>query len=119
MATGKSFAYRTDVVEQLMDDGEVGTTTKITWLGDSKRNVGDIVNQEQNGTRQGALAMAIKAFLDAQPGAVSTKDIMDAFNDQRQGTVQMNLKRLSQRGLIHSPVHGHWQSMKYAPADQK
>lgn len=118
MATGKSFAYRTDVVEQLMDDGEVGTTTKITWLGDSKRNVGDIVNSEQTGARQGGLAMGIKAFLDAQTGAVSTKEIEQAFSDEKPNTIRQNLNRLRGRGLVHQPAFGIWQSMKFAPAKE-
>jgi hypothetical protein len=118
MATGKSYQYRTDVVEMLMDDGQMGTTTKIQWLGDSKRSVGEVINNEQE-NRQGYLAQAIKAFIDSQPGAVQTKSVLDAFPDQKQNTITANLKRLGQRNLIHSPAWGYWQSMKYAPADQK
>lgn len=119
MATGKSYQYRTDVVEMMMDDGQMGTTTKVQWLGDSKRSVGEIVNNEQTGARQGALAQALKAFIDAQPGAVQTKEIEQAFSDEKPNTIRQNLARLRSRGMIHQPVFGYWQSMKYAPAQEK
>jgi hypothetical protein len=119
MATGKSYQYRTDVVEMLMDDGQTGTTTKIQWLGTSKRSVGEVINREQDGNRQGYLAQALKAYIDAQPGAVPTKTIVDAFADQKPNTVTATLKRMGQRNLIHSPAWGFWQSMKYAPSDAK
>jgi hypothetical protein len=119
MATGKSFAYRTDVVTMLTDDGLESTTTKVQWLGDSKRSVGEIVNAEQTGARQGALAQALKAFIEAQQGAVTTKVIEAAFSDEKPGTIRMNLTRLRQRGMIHQPTFGVYQSMKYAPAAEK
>ena len=118
MATGKSFAYRTDVVQMMMDDGQEGTTTKVQWLGTSKRNVGDIINAEQTGARQGALAQAIKAYIETQPGAVKTSDIEQAFSDEKPGTIRMNLSRLRGRGLVHQPSFGIWQAMKYAPAKE-
>jgi len=116
MATGKSYSYRTDVVSMTMDDGQEGTTTKIQWLGDSKRSVGEIINSEQNGARQGALGQAIKAWLDASPGAVTTKQVEDAFSDEKPGTIRVNLNRLRQRSLVDQPSFGVWQSMKYAAA---
>lgn len=119
MATGKSFQYRTDVVTMLMDDGQEGTTTKVTWLGDSKRTVGEVINAEQTGVRQGALAQAIKAFVDAQPGAITTREIEAAFGDEKPGTVRTNLNRLRQRGMVHQPAFGVWQSMKFAPVEEK
>lgn len=118
MATGKSFQFRTDVVTMMMDDGQEGTTTKVQWLGTSKRNVGEIINAEQMGARQGALAQAIKAFIESQPGAVMTRAIEEAFNDEKPNTVRANLTRLRQRGMIHQPVFGAWQAMKYAPSKE-
>ena len=120
MAVGKSYQFRTDVVTMLMDDGQEGTTTKITWMGNSKRSVGEIVNNEQNAVaRQGYLAQSIKGYIDAQPGAVPTKDIEQAFGDEKPATVRVTLTRLRQRGMVHSPAFGYWQAMKYAPEEQR
>lgn len=117
--SGQSWSYRTDVIKMLMDDGQEGVTTKVTWMGQSKRSVGEIINTEQAGGQQGVLAQAIKAYLDSQAGAVTTKEIQQAFSDSKPTTVSMTLNRLRGRGMVDQPAFGLWQSMKHAPADRK
>lgn len=111
--SGQSYAFESVAISIPLDDGEMGTTTKIGWLGNSKQNVGQIINREQ-GPSQGQLANEIKVFIDAQIGAVSSKDVLNAFPNEKQGTIYANLKRLRARNLIDSPSWGVYQSMRFA-----
>jgi hypothetical protein len=102
----------------MMDDGQMGTTTKVTWMGKTNRSVSDVIAGDQE-HRQGNLANGIKAFVDGQAGAVDAKQIMAEFPQEKQGTIYANLKRLRERGLIHQPAYGIYQSMKHAPKNEQ
>jgi hypothetical protein len=112
--SGQSYQFQSTPVEIPLDDGQMGTTTRIDWLGGSKQNVGQIINREQS-SGQGALSNDIKNYLDSLTGAVGSKEILAAFPDEKQSTVYSVLKRLKQRGLIDSPAWGVYQSVRFAP----
>lgn len=115
--SGQSYAFESVAIDIALDDGEMGTTTKVGWLGNSKQSVGQIINRDQ-GQPQGSLANDIKAFIDAQAGAVGSKTILDAFPNEKPGTVYANLKRLKQRGLIDSPAWGVYQAISLSRQNQ-
>lgn len=111
---GKSFRYRLDIVQQMTDEGLPTDVGRIVWEGDSMQSVGDIINHQDQGQKQGALANEILDYLRSFGGrAVPSKDIISLFaiDGVKPNTVTATLRRLIARGLIEKPAYGQFQAV--------
>ena len=126
---GKSFRYRLDIVQQLTDEGTLTDVAKVVWEGESSVTVGDLINHEQERSKQGGLANELTEYLRSFEGrAVAATDIVAHFaaGDVKAATVRQNLKRLVNRGVIEQPAYGQYQAVMpsgtiaraYAPAGE-
>lgn len=111
---GKSFRYRLDIVQQLTDEGTLTDVARVVWEGESSVTVGDLINHEQERSKQGGLANELTEYLRSFEGrAVSTQDLIEHFaiDGTKPATVRQNLKRLVNRGVIEQPTYGHYQAV--------
>lgn len=109
---GKSFRYRLDIVQQITDEGYVTDVARVVWEGDSVQSVGDLINHEQERSKQGGMANDLLEHIRSFEGrALRTDDILKLFvsDGVKAATVRQNLKRLVSRGLIESPAYGMYQ----------
>lgn len=109
---GKSFKYRLDIIQQLTDEGSLTDVARVVWEGESAVTVGDLINHEQERSKQGGLANDLLEFLKSFEGrAVPTQDLIEHFaiDGTKPATVRQNLKRMVTRGVIESPAYGHYQ----------
>lgn len=111
-----SVSYSYHVEEHLVPnrEGSMTRTTRVIWGGQSDVTVGQIINRENEKGKQGGLANEIIEYLRSFDGrAVETKDIVSMFavGGVAPATVRSNLNRIAKRGLIESPVYGHYQAV--------
>jgi hypothetical protein len=106
---GKSFKYHLDIVQQLTDEGTFTDVGKVVWEGESTASVGDIINNEQERSRQGSTANELLEYMRSFKGrAVKGEDIVKHFavDGVKPATVRQNLGRMVTRGLLTKPAYG-------------
>jgi hypothetical protein len=106
---GKSFKYHLDIVQQLTDEGTFTDVGRVIWEGESTASVGDIINNEQERSRQGNTANDILDYLRSFKGqAMKTEEIVKHFSVDgvKPVTIRQNLTRMVGRGLLVKPAYG-------------
>lgn len=106
---GKSYKYRLDIISQITDEGTFTDVGHVVWEGDSTTSVGDLINNEQERSKQGGLANEILEHVRSFEGrAVKTEDIVKLFavGGVKPNTVRQTLVRLTGRGTLTKPEYG-------------
>lgn len=109
-----SYSYHVEETHVPNREGGQTRTTRVIWGGQSDVTVGQLINQENSKSKQGGLANEIVEYLRSFDGrAVETKEIvaMFAINGTAPATVRSQLNRIAKRGIIESPVYGHYQAV--------
>lgn len=83
-------------------------------LGDvDTRTMREVMEEQQAGRPQGANATAIEEFVNGYGGAVTTRQITDAFAEIKAETVKVILGRLVKKGKIDRPSQGLYQAVTH------
>ena len=111
--SGQSFEFRMDIVEQMTDEGSIARTGKVNWIGESERDVSEVIAQEtQQGAGNSTLPDEILAYINSLNGlAVRTGQVVEEFSDSKPTTVRKALSNLHRKGKIDQPVYGSWQKV--------
>jgi hypothetical protein len=117
---GKSFRYHLDIVQQLTDEGTFTEVGRVIWEGESNASVGDIINNEQERSRQGGTANELLDYMRSFNGqAVKGEEIVKHFSVDgiRPATIRQNLARMVTRGLLTKPAYG-WFAAVLSPDEE-